>query len=43
MEKTQLTVRVPRGFLEGAKRYATEHGLAQSPACFMLSFAVQSV
>lgn len=26
MEKTKLTVRVPRDFLEGAKRYANEHG-----------------
>ena len=25
MEKTKLTVRVPRDFLEGAKRYANEH------------------
>jgi hypothetical protein len=26
MEKTKLTVRVPRDLLEGAKRYANEHG-----------------
>ena len=25
MEKTKLTVRVPRNLLEGAKRYAEEH------------------
>jgi hypothetical protein len=25
MEKTKLTVRVPRDLLEGAKRYASEH------------------
>jgi hypothetical protein len=25
MEKTKLTVRVPRDFLDGAKRYANEH------------------
>ena len=25
MEKTKLTVRVPRDFLESAKRYASEH------------------
>ena len=25
MEKTKLTVRVPRDFLDGAKRYAYEH------------------
>ena len=25
MEKTTLTVRVPRDLLEGAKRYASEH------------------
>jgi hypothetical protein len=25
MEKTKLTVRVPRALLEGAKRYASEH------------------
>jgi len=25
MEKTKLTVRVPRDLLEGAKRYANEH------------------
>ena len=25
MEKTKLTIRVPRDLLEGAKRYASEH------------------
>ena len=43
MEKTKLTVRVPRDLLDGAKRYANEHDttLTRLVSEFLYQFSIQ--
>ncbi|HSR34258.1 MAG TPA: DUF6364 family protein [Anaerolineae bacterium] len=43
MEKTKLTIRVPRDFLDGAKRYASQHDttLTQLVSEFLRRLSIQ--